>query len=82
MNLLALLCLVPRACLGADHQHFAQMGAWEWATAVLAGLVCIWALWRTVRYALNPGETDLDHIKRSILDDVPPAPPLRPPDVG
>ena len=82
MSLLALLRSVPRAWLGADHQHFTQMGPWEWATAVVAGLVCIWAVWRSVRYALDPGETEPDHIKRSILDDVPPAPPPRPPGVA
>jgi hypothetical protein len=57
----------------AAHEHFQDMGPWEWFTAVAAALVSAWAIWKSVRYALDPGETEPDHVKRSILDDDPPA---------
>ncbi len=71
----------------AAHAHFEDMGAGEWTIAIVAVLISVWAIWRSVGYALHPGETDPDHIKRSILnDDVapqgaagPPAAPSMPP---
>jgi hypothetical protein len=43
------------------------MGAGEWVLAVAAALVSLWSIWKSVRYAVSPGETEPDHIKRSIL---------------
>ena len=65
----------------AAHRHFAELGLGEWAMVLVAGLVSAWAIWRSVGYALHPGETEPDHIKRLILEDdnAPPAPRVPPP---
>ena len=55
----------------AVHEHFADMGPLEWATAAVAGLVAAWVIYLCVRHALRPGEEQPDHIKRSILDEEP-----------
>lgn len=57
----------------AAHRHFADMGAGEWAIAIAAALASLWSIWQSVRYAVHPGETEPDHIKRSILEDEAPA---------
>ena len=62
-----LLSLLPLA----THAHFEDLSAGEWALTILAVLISVWAIWRSVGYALNPGETEPDHIKRTILDDDP-----------
>jgi hypothetical protein len=64
----------------AAHEHFRDMGAVEWITAVLAAATSLWSIWLAVRYTLKPGETERDHVKYSILDDEPrPAAAVAPP---
>ncbi|MFM8980447.1 MAG: hypothetical protein ACKOSS_08295 [Planctomycetia bacterium] len=65
--------LLPLA--GSSHVHFQDMGPGEWAVAVAAGLASLWSIWKCVRYAFAPGETEPDHVKRLILHDDPPAGP-------
>jgi hypothetical protein len=64
--------IAPAAALllGA-HEHFRDMGAVEWITAVLAAAASLGSIWLAVRYTLEPGETDRDHVKYSILNDEP-----------
>lgn len=62
----------------AAHEHFRDMGAVEWITAVVAVVLSAWSIWLAVRYTLKPGETEPDHVKRSILDDGPPRAPAPP----
>ncbi len=50
------------------HQHFQGLGAFEWAVVGAAILASAWCVWLAVRYTLHPGETEPDHVKRSILD--------------
>lgn len=54
---------------GAHAIDPASWGALEWAAYASMALVCVWVLWRAVRTTLHPGETQPDHVKRSILDD-------------
>jgi hypothetical protein len=55
----------------AAHRHFADMGLGDWAIVVVAVLASLASVWLMVRYAVYPGETEPDHIKRSILADDP-----------
>jgi hypothetical protein len=61
------------SCAGllAEHAHasWEDFDALAWGVVVAAGLVAAWVIWKAVRYTLEPGETEADHIKRSILDD-------------
>ena len=52
----------------------------EWVMFVVAGVVGAWVIWKAVRYTLKPGETEPDHVKRSILNDPTDPPPAPPPD--
>ena len=65
----------------AAHEHFENLGPFEWAAVAAAGVVSAWVIWKAVVYTLHPGEEDPGHIKRMILDDgpaagspIPPAP--------
>ena len=53
----------------AAHSHptWADFGPMEWITLVVAGAIAAWAIYKAVTYTLEPGETEPDHIKRSIL---------------
>jgi hypothetical protein len=53
----------------AGHRHFTDMDLGEWIMAIAAVLVSVWTIWLSVGYALHPGETEPDHIKRLILAD-------------
>ena len=56
--------------LGAHkHPQWDEFGAFSWTLIGLAALVVLWVIWRAVHYTLTPGETDPEHIKRSILRD-------------
>jgi len=57
--------------LAVGHQHptWADFGATEWISIVLASAVVVWVLWKAVLYTLRPGETEPDHIKRMILQE-------------
>ena len=74
--------------LPTAHLMFGGEGAAFWILIGLAGAVTAWTIWLAVRYALVPGETESDHIKRLILDDSyarglpPPAPPAPPRHLG
>jgi hypothetical protein len=41
----------------------------EWGIFAVAAVVTGWVLWKAVRYTMRPGETEPDHVKRSILTD-------------
>jgi hypothetical protein len=67
----------------AEHAHgVAGADAWMWAIWAAAFLVSAWAIWAAVRATFRPGETEPDHVKRSILGDdaAPQGPPA--PDGG
>jgi hypothetical protein len=53
----------------AVHAHFDDLAWWGWALVGAAIVVGAVSLWLAVRWTLRPGETGLDHVKRSILDD-------------
>jgi hypothetical protein len=73
--------------LAAAHRHFTDMSAGDWAMTAVAAVVSLWTIWKGVRYAFSPGETEPDHVKRVIFDEgqeravvtvaaaLPPAPP-------
>jgi hypothetical protein len=59
------------AGLLAEHAHasWEDFDALAWILVVGAALVAAWVIWKAVRYTFEPGETEPDHIKRSILDE-------------
>ena len=62
--------------LAHAHSPFdAGLGWWEWAIAGACAIAAVWVIWLSIRWTLHPGEEELDHVKRSILDDD--APPAR-----
>ena len=42
----------------------------EWMLVFVAAIVLVWALALAIRYTVRPQETEADHIKRRILDEV------------
>jgi hypothetical protein len=55
--------------LAASHPHLdlASWSALEWVAVAVAAVAVVWSIWRSVRLTLRPGETEPDHIKRSVL---------------
>ncbi len=59
------------ASLLAEH----RIPVWEefdgltWSIVIAAGLIASWVIWKAVHYTMHPGETEEDHIKRSILNE-------------
>lgn len=45
----------------------------EYVVVAFACVVCAYALVRAVQWTVRPGEQNPDHIKRTILEDEPPA---------
>ena len=56
---------------GEAHKHptWSDFGPVEWVAIVVAQLLAVWAVWKAVMYTIRPGETEPDHIKRSIFED-------------
>ena len=54
----------------AEHVHpeWEDFGTLEWVIVVAATLVVIWSIYKTVRYTIQPGEQDPDHVKRIIFE--------------
>ena len=67
MSLSGAITLLPLAA--HEHLLLEDFGPLEWGVTILAALVTIWVIWKSVRYTLEPGETEPDHIKRMILPD-------------
>lgn len=42
----------------------------EWLLVLAAAIVLVWSLALAIRYTVRPRETEADHIKRRILDDI------------
>jgi hypothetical protein len=54
----------------AEHGHgVADAAPWMWAVWAGAFLITAWTIWAAVRATFRPGETEADHVKRSILED-------------
>jgi hypothetical protein len=54
----------------AAHGHGVEDAApWMWAVWAAAFLITAWTIWAAVKTTFRPGETEPDHVKRSILDD-------------
>ena len=88
MNLLVSL---PALSALAAHGHGVEGAtAWMWAVWAAAFAVSAWTIWAAVKATFRPGETEPDHVKRSILEDDGPAtgaspagrPPATPPAFG
>jgi hypothetical protein len=43
-----------------------------WAVWAAVSAVAVWSIWAAIKTTFFPGETEPDHVKRSILDDEPP----------
>ena len=62
----ALLGLSPLAA----HGHGVEGATpWMWAIWAFAFVVSAWSIWAALKTTFRPGETEPDHVKRSILEE-------------
>ena len=54
--------------VGHVHPEWEDFGALEWTLVAVASLFVVWTIYKTVKYALAPGEDEPDHIKRMIFE--------------
>ncbi len=58
----------PKITMGLTHGAGPQSN-WDWVIIAIIGLITILTLVFSLKYLIKPGETNSDHIKKSILSN-------------